>query len=254
MTAMQVITPRTARRGPTRGSVAVGTTVGAILFFGGLTVAWLAFGTPFISRFTPATARPEMTQMIAGMLAWSFALIAPATFIIAGVARIAAVIDSVSSARPRPSATAQLASLLGDEYVVVTRVRLPDGRMIPELVLGPYGVAVIEELPPVAATRRRGDAWEVRTSDGKWMPYENPLERASRDAERVRRWFAQDDHDFVVKVYAAVVAPDTTLPRTPTCAVITKDQIPAWLGSLPAQRSLTPGRRQRLVEVISSAG
>jgi hypothetical protein len=250
--SMQVITPRSERRGPTTLAVIVGTLVGATLLIGGFVVAWLVFGTPFISKFTPV-GRPETSQMVAGMLAWTVALIAPAAFILAGLARIVAVFDSVSSARPRKTAVSRLADALGEDLIVATRLRLADGRTIPELVLGPFGAAVIEELPPAAATRHRGGAWEVRLASGKWTPIENPLERAARDAERVRRWFAHEDQDFLVKVYAAVIAPDTTLPRTPSCAVITRDQIAAWLASLPAQRSLTPSRRERLVEQIRDA-
>ncbi len=250
---MQVITPRAGSRGPGRGAIVVGTLVGATLLFGGFVVAWLAFGTPFITRFTPI-GRPETTQMVAGMLAWAVALIAPVAFIIAGLARIVAVFDSVASTRPRATPVSRLADALGEDLAVATRLRLPDGRLIPELVVGPFGAAVIEELPPPGVTRHRAGVWEIRMSGGKWAPFENPLERAARDAERVRRWFADDDQDFLVKVFAAVVAPDTTLPRTPACAVITKEQIPAWLSSLPAQRSLTPNRRERLVEQLRGNG
>lgn len=246
---MQVITPRSDRRGPTTLALVLGTLVGATLLIGGFVVAWLVFGTSFITRFTP-TGRPETSQMVAGMLAWTVALIAPAAFILAGFARIVAVFDAVSAARPRKTAVSRLAEALGEDLVVASRLRLPDGRVVPELVVGPFGAAVIEELPPPTATRHKGGAWEVRMANGKWSPMENPLERAARDAERVRRWFAHDDQDFLVKTYAAVLAPDTTLPRTPGCAVITRDQIAAWLASLPAQRSLTPSRRERLVEQI----
>lgn len=249
---MQVMTSRSGRRGPSRGAVALGTLVGAILLFGGIGVAWLAFGTPFISRFTP-TGRPEAAQMVMGMLAWTVALIAPAAFVIAGLARIAAVVDSVASARPKSTPVTRMANTLDEDLVVVTRLRLPDGRIVPELVIGPFGAAVIEELPPPAATRHRAGVWEIRATGGKWIPFENPLDRAARDAERVRHWLAHDDQDFLVKVYAAVVATDTTLPRTPGCAVITKDQISAWLGSLPPQRSLTASRRQRLIEDLQTA-
>ena len=115
---------------------------------------------------------------------------------------------------------------------------------------GPHGVAIFELLPPLRASRHHDGRWEVRVRSGRWIPIENPLERASRDAERVRRWLADDDHDFVVKVHAAVIAPDLSLPRTPTCAVITSDQVAAYLASLPPQRSLTASRRERLVELI----
>ena len=248
---MQVIAPRIVN-GPRRATLVTGTVVGSILLFGGVAVAWLAFGTSFISSFTP-TGRPEPSQMVAGMLAWTFALIAPATFIIVGLARIVSVFDSVASQRPRASMVSRLGAVLGDEYVVTTRLRLPDGRIVPELVIGPFGAAVLEPLPPAGATRRHGMAWEVRRTDGRWMPLENPLDRASRDAEAVRRWFADDDQDFIVKSYAAVVGPEGALPRTPSCAMISTDQIPAWILSLPPQRSLTPSRRERIIEIVREA-
>jgi len=244
---MQVIVSRSAPPAR-RGRIALGALVGSTLLLGGLLVGWLTFGTPFMSSFMP-TGRADTTQMISGALAWSFALIAPASFVIAGLARIVAVVDSVGMPRPKTPAS-RLAGALGDEYVVASRLRMPDGRRIPELVLGPFGAAVIAEMPPAGAARRHGTAWEVRMSDGRWMPLENPLERAARDAETVRRWFADDDRDFLVKVYAAVIAPDRSIQRTPACAVITSDQIPAWLASLPAQRSLTAARRERLVELL----
>ena len=106
---------------------------------------------------------------------------------------------------------------------------------------------------PGGAARRHGDRWEVRVSAGGWMPIENPLERAARDAERVRRWVAHEDRDHVVKVYAAVVSADPSVERTPTCAAVTVDQVPAWLAALPAQRSLTADRQARIAELVTSA-
>lgn len=246
---MQVIYSRSSRRGPAHRSIVVGTLVGAILLVGGLAIGWLALATPFISALTPA-GRPGTSQLLFGMLAWTFALVAPATFIIVGLARIVTVVDSVSASRPRRTPASRLARVLGDEYVVASRVRLPDGRTVPDLIIGPFGAAVLEELPPRGVSRHHGGGWEVRTREGRWVALENPLERASRDADRVRRWLAQDDQDFIVKVYAAVVAPDTSLARTPTCAVITTNQIPAWIASLPPQRTLTESRRERLIEVV----
>ena len=54
----------------------------------------------------------------------------------------------------------------------------------------------------------------------------------------------------MVKVYAALVVPDNRIQRTPACAVITRDQVPAYLASLPPQRSLTPSRREFIVEQV----
>ena len=82
---------------------------------------------------------------------------------------------------------------------------------------------------------------------------EDPLERASRDAERVRGWLATDDRDFLVRVYAAIVVEDPTIERSPTCAVVAPGDSPAWLGALPAQRGLTAARREHLVEMVRSA-
>lgn len=252
MSAMQVITPTSTRRVGDRRSRFVGAVIGLVLLVGGLAIGWLTFGTPFLSRFSPV-GRPDTSQQVAGVLAWTFALIAPATFVVFGLAKIATIIDAGRSARRAKTPVARLAGSLGDEYVVASRLRLPDGRLVPELVVGPFGAAVIRELPPAGAARRRGTAWEVRTTDGSWAPLENPLDRASRDAESVRRWLAQHDQDFLVKVFAAVVAPDESLSRTPTCAVVTQAQIAAWLGSLPPQRSLTPARLERLLERIRTA-
>ena len=53
-----------------------------------------------------------------------------------------------------------------------------------------------------------------------------------------------------MKVYAAVVTPDASLSRTPGCAVVMQEQIPAWLASLPPARALTPDRRADLIEEI----
>ena len=44
--------------------------------------------------------------------------------------------------------------------------------------------------------------------------------------------------------------PDASIERTSTCAVITPHQIPAWLASLPVQRSLTATRRERILALI----
>ena len=106
---MQVI----ASRRPSHSgwlSIAIGTAVGGILLLGGLVVGFLTFGTPFISSFMPS-GRPETAEVVAGMLAWTFALIAPATFVIVGLARIVTVLDMVASSRPRPTPASRLARL-----------------------------------------------------------------------------------------------------------------------------------------------
>jgi hypothetical protein len=239
--------------GRARLRLVAGLVAGAVLIAGGLALGFLMLGTPFLAAFTP-TGRPEPGQVAIGALAWAVALIAPATVLVVGAARLATVIDTFLSSRPRPTPASRLGEALGADHHVAARVRLPDGRVIPELVIGPFGAAIIEELPPPRVTRRHGASWEVRGPRGQWLPLENPLDRATRDAERVRRWAAHEDHDFVLKVYPAVVSSDPGVQRTASCAVIAADQIPAWLRSLPTQRSLTVPRRARLVDLLTNPG
>jgi hypothetical protein len=143
--------------------------------------------------------------------------------------------------------------VLSDEIVVAAGVVPPDGRPIPELVVGPFGIAIVHELEGRDRLREVGHGWEIRTRDG-WVPTEGPLEAAARDAERVRHWLANGDLDYVVRVYAALVTTETAIARSPLCAVITEDQIPAWLAALPRQRSFNAGRRNHLLSRIRTAG
>jgi hypothetical protein len=215
---------------------------------GGLLIGWFALGTGFVQRFM--APRPTEVQMAAGGLAWTFALVAPAVFLIVGMAKLVDTIELIDDRRQRPRPAARIAGDLSADHVVASRVRLPDGRIVPELVIGPFGVAVVEELPPPRASRHRDGRWEVRLANGAWTAIESPLDRAGRDAERVRGWLAHEDHDHVVKVYATVVAADASVARTPSCAVVSQADLGAWLASLPAQRSLYPERRARIVELI----
>ncbi len=160
-----------------------------------------------------------------------------------------------TSTRPTP----HLGSLIGGTLLGALCVTA--GLLLAYLTLEtPFVAVVIHELPrpdiirpaiirPASAPET---SWEIRTSDG-WWPTEHPLDRAARDADRVRRWFADGDLEFVVRVYAAVVAPDGMLARSPAVAVIRADQIREWLAALPGQRSLTVGRRERLLALVRTA-
>jgi hypothetical protein len=253
MTHMQVLTPHDARRTRPEAIATVGGfIVGAGLVACGLALGYLTISTSIVDRLM-RSGRPGSIEQALGVVGWAVALVAPAVFMLVGLVRVAGSADDLLGARARRPAISRFAATLGDQYLAATRLRLPDGRTIPELVLGPHGIAIFEALPPPSITRHNATRWEVRTTDGRWMPFENPLDRAERDAERVRRWVAAIDQDFVVKVHAAVIAPDTSLPRSPQCAVITRDQVPAFLASLPPQRSLTDGRRALIVELIEAA-
>lgn len=250
---MQVIPSRDPGSRGSLLSVVGGSAFGALLIAVGVWLGFLAFSMSIVDRLM-SSLRPGPTEIALGAVAWAVALTAPACFVILGSIRILRAVEPMSQrSRARRQSLSALAGTLTDDYVAASRVRLPDGRLIPELVVGPHGVAIFEELPPRAASRHTNGRWEVRLTDGRWVPLENPLERATRDADRVRRWLASDDRDFVVKVHAAVIDLDATLPRTPTCAVITRAQIPAFLASLPPQRSLTPSRIQRIIEHVDAA-
>lgn len=248
---MEVIRP--ARRDPRRpfAHVIVGTVVGTLLVVGGLVIGYVAFATPLLMSALPG-ARPEAGQMMAGVAIWAFALVAPAAFMLAGLSRLARILATYR--RPRRPRSPVLEALGGmpDDVVVATGIVLADGRGIGDLVVGPFGTAVIRELPPMALTRVREGNWEVRGRRA-WIPLENPLDRAARDAERVRRWLAHDDVDFIVKTYAAVVGVDASVARTPACAVLAPDQVAAWIAALPPQRSLTPSRREQVLEMVRDA-
>ena len=125
----------------------------------------------------------------------------------------------------------------------------PDGRPIPELVIGPFGVAIVHELEGARRLRQVGQGWETRTRDG-WVPTEGPLEGVARDAERVRHWLANGDLDYVVRVYAALVTTDAAIPRSPLCAVISERSDPGLARGAPPPAQL----QRRAPEPPAGAG
>jgi hypothetical protein len=243
-----IASPRDRARGFPYVRVAAGLLLGGVLLSIAITAAYLTFATPFL-RTVSTTGPLTLSRALLGVASWTFALTAPVGFGLLGILRIAAAIDRISN-RDRATPTVRVARTLGDDLHVAANVLLPDGRPVPELVIGPFGAAVLEEMPPSKTIRRFKANWEQRTATGEWRPIENPLEKAVRDAERVRRWFGADDRDFVVKVHAAVIDVELAVERTPLCAVIAPDQIAAWLASLPSQRGMSVDRRTRLVEKI----
>lgn len=248
---MEVITPPSpATEHPGAAPVIGGTLIGTVLIVFGVGLAIIAFATPVLTWFVPA-GRVGAGQMAAGMLVWGLALVAPAGLILLGASRLSRILGGARRRIPRVSpVAAALADVPGLTFA--TGLDLPDGRGLSDLVVGPFGAAVIRQLPPPDLTRIRNDHWELRGAR-RWIPLEHPLDRASRDAERVRRWLADDDADFVVKTYAAVIGDPTSVARTATCAVVTLEQLPVWVAALPPQRSLTPGRVERLVEIVRQA-
>jgi hypothetical protein len=213
-------------------------------------VAWIVFATPLLARLLDLGTGSPMAPLI-GAAALAVALTAPAAFAIVGIARLGGAAARARGARGAATPVTRRADLLPEGCTVIARICLPDGRRIPDLVVGPHGVAFFESLPPAAATRRAGDRWEVRFSDRTWRPIENPLQRAARDADRLRRYLEAQERDFVVRVQAAVLGDPDVVGRSDGCSVVAPDDVPSWLAALPAQRGLTPDRIAHVRELLA---
>src|SRR5438309_881845 len=167
---MQVLASHRAAR-PPLAPVVIGGTVGIVLLAGGVFLAWLALTTPVVGSLAPSTVRPGLVQLAIGGAVWGVFLVAPPSFAIVGALRLGRVLRALM-ARPAPRAISRQAAMLGDDFLVAQDVRLPDGRVIRDLVIGPFGLAVLSELPPPTVTRHQGVAWEIRGRNGRWIPYE----------------------------------------------------------------------------------
>jgi hypothetical protein len=244
----RIDSPRAIRL-PVAAAVA-GTLGGIALLAGGMFLGWLAFATPIIGALTPNAIRPTLPQLAIGGTVWAIALTAPPLFAIVGAWRISRIVRALTVRRGETTLV-RAATHLGDDHFAATDVRLPDGRFIGNIVLGPFGLAVINEMPSPRVVRRTGTSWEGRGPGGRWIHIENPVERTARDAERMKRWFGSEERDYVLKVYAALVSTDPTLTRVAGCAIVTPDQLPGWLASLPPARSMTANRLDEIVEQIT---
>ena len=248
---MEVISPARSAPRPSVAPIVTSATAGTMLVVGGLTLAYIVFGTPALSMVLPV-GHADPGQVAVGMGIWAIALVAPAACILLGTSRLARMLATIRGRTVRRSATAAVLADLPDDVIVASGIVLPDGRPVPDLIVGPFGAAVVRELPPAAAVRIQNGNWQLRTQRG-WVALDDPLSRTVRDSERVRRWLAHDDADFVVKTYAAVISRDLPVPRTSACAVVTPDQLAAWVAALPPQRSLTAGRRDQMIERVREA-
>ena len=245
---MQVISARPPASLADRVAIARGALVAVLLLAAGASLGAVCLGTPLVSTYTPS-GWVSPTDAILGVLVWGFAIVVPVSFLLLGVTRAAILLDDLAGNR-RPALTPHLASALDADHVAATDLLLPGGRRINELVLGPFGIVVFGSVPPPSVSRSVGSHWEVKGRKGRWIAIEAPVDRAARDAERVRGWLSVDDRDFVVRVYAAVVTDDPRVQRSPTCAVVSPTDLASWIAGLPFQRGLTPERRERLAQLV----
>jgi hypothetical protein len=234
------------------GHLVGGTLVGVALMAMGVGIAFLTIGTPLAARLVPS-GYPGSSQLAIGTLVWSFAIMAGAALmLVSGANQLVVTVESVRLRTAHGSPLMRALRELPDDIAITTGVAPEDDRSIPQLAIGLFGVAVFLEVSGPDRTRRVGGSWEARTGD-RWVPTENPLDRVARDAEQVRRWLIQGDLDFVVRVHAALVTPDASIPRSSGCAVISAEQIPAWIAALPPQRTLSASRCAHLLARLREA-
>jgi hypothetical protein len=238
-----------ARRRPTPRALAIARLIGGLYVVTGLCLAYLTLATPFVDVFA-ARGRAVSSENAFHALGWLMALALPAICLVLGTHRILGFAELQNPFRARRDLLAGLGSSLGQDYVAVRDLVLPGGRAVSTLIVGPHGIVVLGQLPLADEARRVDGRWETLLTDGQSVAIENPLERTARDAEAVRRWLASDEHGFMVKVYAAVVAGKDTVARTATTSVVGRGQIPAFLASLPPHRTFSSDRRRQILDRI----
>ncbi|MBA3779674.1 MAG: NERD domain-containing protein [Chloroflexi bacterium] len=224
--------------------------LGCLFVAAGVAAAYLLFTTPLVSSVS-SLGRDRVSAPLFGTLAWALAFIIPGSLIVVGLARVLSAVERTLALRARRrSPLASACGRLPADHTVVAGIRLPDHRRLPEIVVGPAGLLICAPLPPVDACRIRGRSWEVRTSAGRWVPVENPLERVSRDADRLRHWLEAEDPGATPRIFPAVLAAGHDVPRTREVAVLSGPQVGPYLSSLTPSRQITPQRRAQLVELL----
>jgi hypothetical protein len=191
----------------------------------------------------------RITQQLFGTATWGLVFLIPGLFIVLGLARMVRAVE----ARPRPRRDRPAASQRGqisDDFMVAGAVRLPDGRTIPEVIVGPHGLTVVEEVPPRHASREASHHWEVRDRTGRWSAVEHPLDRAARDVERLRRWLGNSMEDYTPRFTAVCIADDDRVRRSSEVAVIRRNQLAEFLGAQPSLRQMTADRRERIAGLL----
>src|SRR6185369_1882763 len=99
--AMQVLASNRTRAGrPSRIGMVTSLAVGMALVAASAVLLYLVFGDHFVDRFMPR-GRATTYELVAGALAWTFALTAPAGFGLVGIARLVTAFDRYRARRPR---------------------------------------------------------------------------------------------------------------------------------------------------------
>ncbi|MET1232873.1 MAG: nuclease-related domain-containing protein [Candidatus Limnocylindrales bacterium] len=245
MKVIAAASPRPRARTPSVAGAIVG---GALLVAFGLGVVVVIVASGMLLS-VGQVGNSRITQQLFGTATWGLAFLIPGLFIVLGLARIVRAVEArPRRRRDRPAASQR--SQISDDFMVAQLVRLPDGRTIPEIVVGPHGLTVVEELPPRHASRQASHHWEVRDRTGRWTAVEHPLDHAARDVERLRRWLGNYMEDYTPRFTAVCISEDDRLPRSSEVAVIRRGQLAAFLGAQPPLRQMTSERRERIAGLL----
>ena len=245
---VKIIVSAAPRPRPRASSLARAVVGGLLLVAFGLFVVGLIVASG-VMQSVGQVGDSRITQQLFGTASWGLAFLIPGLFIVLGLARIVRAAEARPRARrDRPAASQR--GRISDDYLVAQGVRLPDGRSIPEVVVGPHGLTVVEEVPPRHASREASHHWEVRDRTGRWTAVEHPLDRAARDVERLRRWLGSYMEDYTPRFTTVCIDDDGRIRRSSEVAVIRRDQLAEFLGAQPPLRQMTTDRRQRIAGLL----
>lgn len=203
-----------------------------------------------------AGAAPGPLGGAAAILGWGLGLLLPVVLVAAGTL---ATRRAATEARRTRGRLLELLGTLPDDHLVALDVALPDGRILPVVVAGETWIVLLEALPPPDRLRHAQGRWELRLPGRGWVPVEEPVSRARRDADRLRGWLRDLTGDGRVPVRAALVDPAAGRRRSrhpvehPEVPLLAPDQVGAWLAALPAGPGFASGRRARLRERLAAA-
>ena len=99
-----------------------------------------------------------------------------------GASRLVRILTDLKARNPPRSTLLRALGFAAGRRRGRPRSDAADGRAVSDVVLGPFGAAVIRELPPAAMTRIREGRWELAYA-ARLDALENPLERAGRDSD-----------------------------------------------------------------------
>ena len=174
---MEVIQPAHLNQRPSLAPLLGATVVATFSIVFGIVIAYMAIATPVLKAVIPE-GRLNAGQAATGIIVWSIALVAPTAFVLIGANRLVRILAATRARTPRRSATLRALDSLPDDVVVATGIAMPDGRPISDLVIGPFGAAVVRELPPAAVTRVRDG--RLATPDAAWLDRHREPARARR--------------------------------------------------------------------------